>query len=222
MARIPDPKKAAERRKVYEARKAGNSIADIAKILGKTERVCEDMLYKAVKVDKLPALDLGSPLAFEQKHPEMAGELMAIEAAAIVDGTERDEKYAMLRQAMKDAGLKPTMITGFMKRLRTNFAPVLANAERLTTQELIKQLESKLSLTLGFMDEFAVSQASFKDMSIALGLMIDRKQLLEGKPTMVLDHTTRLQIQESLPMLIQEAKRRGITIENPPQEKVIN
>lgn len=219
MGRKTTPEILTARRQVYEMRKAGNSIDDIAKFIGKTKRVVEDMYLKAVRTDKLPPIDFSSPQAFEQKNPELAGELVAIEATALVDGMDRDAKYAELRQAMKDAGLKPAMISGFMKRLRTTFAPVLAQAERLTTQELIKQLEQKMTLTLTYMDEFAVSQASFKDMSIALGLMIDRHQLVSGKPTMILDHTTRLQLHESLPMLIAEATRRGITIDNPPQKE---
>lgn len=217
MANVPRGKYKAWRKAVYDLRANGNTLPEIVKITGKSLAMVKRALKIAVEDDGLPPLDMPAGTAYEHKNPEKAGEMIA-EAALIDTGSEHEKaKLKALREAMKDAGLPPGTIAGFMKRLRTTFAPVMAEAGRLTTAELIKQLEQKMVMTLGYMDEFAVSQAGFKDLSIAMKIFIENHQLLSGKPTMILDHTTRQTVNQLLPQLVAEANRRGLTIDNPPQ-----
>ena len=61
-----------------------------------------------------------------------------------------------------------------------------------------------------------MSQASLKDLSIALGILIEKRELLNNRPTQIIDFTSRLQVQQLLPRMVQEAKRRGIEIDVTP------
>ena len=68
-------------------------------------------------------------------------------------------------------------------------------------------------MNLSFMDETAMAQASLKDLSINLSVLVEKHQLLQNKPTQIIDFTSRQQLQVLLPRMVAEAKRRGIVVD---------
>jgi translation initiation factor RLI1 len=118
--------------------------------------------------------------------------------------------------------MKPTLVANLIRRMRSTYAPVVEAAKRLTTKELVEQLEEKTTLVLGAIDEYAVAQAGLKDLSIAANILIEKQQLLTNKPTQILDVTTRMQVNGLLPMMIAEARRRGITVDGTAMRVVVS
>jgi hypothetical protein len=47
-------------------------------------------------------------------------------------------------------------------------------------------------------------------LAIITGILTEKEQLLLGKPTQILSHQERKNLNELIPVLIQEARRRGI------------
>jgi hypothetical protein len=109
--------------------------------------------------------------------------------------------------------MKPTLVAALIRRMKSTYAPVVTEAKRLTTKELLEGLEEKTSLVMSAIDEYAVSQAGLKDLHIALNILIEKQQLLKNQPTHIIDFHSRQQIGVLVPMMLAEAKRRGITLD---------
>ena len=75
------------------------------------------------------------------------------------------------------------------------------------------EIESVRQMLLKYMDEVAVSGASLKDIAITYGILVDKGQLLGGKPTQVFDVNMRAKLEVLMPLYLAEMKRRGITLE---------
>lgn len=84
------------------------------------------------------------------------------------------------------------------------------------TAELIRQLQQNAGKALGKIQQKLDDphdKASLSQLGVVAGIMLDKAQLLENKPTQIVSVTERLEIDEVTKLLIQELGRRGITIE---------
>jgi hypothetical protein len=62
---------------------------------------------------------------------------------------------------------------------------------------------------------------SGKDLTIAIGILVEKVLLLEGKPTQVYDVNVSHKLEILMPQFMQEAKRRGLTIDVTPPPLVV-
>lgn len=151
---------------------------------------------------------------FKQKNvdnPEagkLTGGRMA-ELLAII-ATNPDDVVAKLA---KDAGFPHHVTQNFIKRLRIQGGAFKETVQKLGRRELVEKLDEKISLGLHFMDDFALAGMDGKDLAIMIGILIEKKQLLEGRPTQILSFEERKHLSELLPAYVKEAARRGITID---------
>lgn len=99
------------------------------------------------------------------------------------------------------------------RRLKAKSMPSEAVPYQPTEKEVIRLLEQKLWLALQYLDDFALAAASAKDVASTVDLLIENIQLLKGKPTSIMSHSERRQINELIPLLLDEAKRRGVMLE---------
>jgi len=126
-----------------------------------------------------------------------------------------------LKEVAVQCNVPQKIIDRLIKRLEARYSLVGNNKKtktRLTVRETIEQLEEKIANTLEHIDEYALSEAKFRDLTIGLGVLIDKKQLLSGEPTQILTIEERKNITELMPFLFKEAQRRGITIDVTPDE----
>ena len=205
----------AKRRKIYDLRAENHSWEDIGKLTGFEPATCEKYFREALKKDGLPPLNsaaaAGKARTIEYQQPDAAAAVIAGMAAASAMGD--DPKFKDLREACKNAGMKPGLVTALIKRLQTgNYSVATQEVKRLVGKQLIEALEDKTALVLNYMDEFAVSQAGLKDLSIAANILIEKQQLLKNQPTQIIDFTARQQIWQLMPMMLAEAQRRGIPL----------
>lgn len=147
--------------------------------------------------------NVDNPEAGKLTNGRMA-ELLAIIA------TNPDEVVAKLA---KDAGFSHHVTQNFIKRLRIQGGAFKEAVQKLNRRELVEKLDEKISLGLHFMDDFALAGMDGKDLAIMIGILIEKKQLLEGRPTQILSFEERKHLGELLPAYVKEAARRGITID---------
>ncbi len=196
------------RRQIHALRQANNDWPTIAETIGLKESTCRAYYKAAIELDGLPATRQIAERGHVANETAVA-DVMTLASATVVD----DERFRELREACKKAGMKPSLVAAIIRRMRAEFAAPMQEMRKLSLKEMTDQIESKIGLTLSGMDEYAVATASFKDQAIALGILVDRHQLLMGRPTQIIDQTQRMQLQQLLPAVLAEAQRRGITVD---------
>jgi hypothetical protein len=198
-------------KKIYDFRKQGNSWEEVGILMGGLKATtCEKYFRMAIKRFGWEPFDGAKGNSTLDRDPQAVATLLA-SAAVLVDD---DVKYSRLREACREAGLKPAIIAGLIKRLQSQLAPVVDAARAITVPEMTKELEKKISAIFSYMDEFSLSQASLKDLAIALNVTIEKHQLLSNRPTHIIDFTSRQQLNVVMPQLLAEARRRGITVDS--------
>lgn len=139
----------------------------------------------------------------ELKRPE--------QAAAFIDAVT--DPFARIAQAMRETGLPPSTAEALLRRLRTRYRPVNAALRDLKTADLIRMLNERITLALEYIDEKVIAEASFRDLSLGTSALIEKRNLLRGEPTVVVDFNQRKKLNELMPAMIAEARRRGLTLE---------
>ena len=61
----------------------------------------------------------------------------------------------------------------------------------------------------------ALSQAGARELSIALGVMIDKRQILKGEPTQRVSHEVKANLGQIGEAIYKELARRGIAMPQP-------
>lgn len=135
---------------------------------------------------------------------EQMGDLLAIIA------TNPDDA---IRKLAKAEGFPYYAIEKFIKRIRVSHVNLKAEATKLGRRELIEKIQEKIALGLHYMDDFSMAGMDGKDLAIMLGILIEKQQLLEGRPTAILSFEERKHLSDLLPAYAREAARRGITID---------
>ena len=124
------------------------------------------------------------------------------------------EPFATVRKATEEAGFDIKVIQRLMDRLKARYQPVLSEMTTVKTAELTKMLEDRAYRALSYLDDYALAGASGKDLAIIAGIMLEKRQLLRGEPTHILSTTERQNMSELVPLLVREATRRGLTVQN--------
>ena len=84
--------------------------------------------------------------------------------------------------------------------------------EKMTTDVLLDKMEQKLSLVLHYMDRGKLEDATLGQLKEIFKVVFDRRQLLRGEPTQIVSNDDRRAMKELFPLLVKEAKRRGLQV----------
>lgn len=120
----------------------------------------------------------------------------------------------VVRKMAKSAGFPYHVTEKFIKRLRVQGGDFKETVQKLGRRELVEKIQEKIALGLAYMDDFAMSGMDGKDLAIMLGILIEKQQLLEGRPTQILSFEERKHLSDLLPAYVAEARRRGITVDS--------
>lgn len=142
----------------------------------------------------------------EEKHPEKT----AIALDAMGDPLANFDKIA------EACGLPKSTTQILSTRLRRRWVPVDNRIKQIRHKELLSLIEDRMGKALEYMDDVAFSTASLRDLALAFGILHDKRQLLLGQPTQILTVQERKDLNDLLPEIVQEAQRRGITIDSSP------
>lgn len=191
--------------KILELKRAGKRNGEIASLIG-----CSDNVIRKQLTSIYRKLDMKGGVQESSKHnaTEVA---KPGRAAKLLDGAT--DPFANIAKAIRESGLPTSTGEAFLRRLRARYGKVLQVARDLKTADIIRKLNERIDLALEYMDEKVVAEASFRDLAMGTSALLEKRQLLRGEPTQILSDHERRRLQDLLPALVTEAKRRGITIE---------
>ena len=192
----------------YEMRRNGRTWNEIGESLGCSPQSARAHVMGAERRG-MPALPKGQNATMKVLNP---GAAVALLGAAIEgDGTTLD--IPRLRQFAEAAGMPARLVNGLINRIQQKYSPVLRSLKAYTVEQRARAIEEKADMALEYIDDTAYASAGLKDLAATFGILIDKAQLLRGQPTAIFDVNHRKRIEELLPQLHAEAKRRGLTIE---------
>lgn len=145
-------------------------------------------------------------------RPRTVNDLSPEEQANIVMGLANDPEGTMERIA-KAEGMDWRVVRNFIKRLRTRATGTVEFARQLTARERIEKINERIDIALEFMDETAFAGADLKDIAIAFGILVEKRELLSGRPTQIFSFDERKQLKDLLGPALREAQRRGMVVD---------
>ena len=214
---LPGMKLTEKQQITYDLKKEGKTVEEIAAIRGISRSVVSKTLtitYKKLGIScgYEGGKVMPNPMATEFRNPEMA-------AAIIEAGTDPLEKVAV---ALRDAGLPEGTSQSVLKRLRQKYYGAVFAVRELQTNEITRIVNEKIHLLSHYLDDKVAAEANARDLAMAMTQLIEKRALLRGEPTQIISNLERQKLNELTPLLIAEAKRRGIVIEGKVEEKVIS
>ncbi len=137
----------------------------------------------------------------ENKEPE--------KAATAIDVLT--DPFSTLKEAVEASGIAPRTIDALKRRLKTD--PLYLTLRDVKTSELLVLVKDRALRALKYLDDAVLSEAGAKDLAIISGILIEKAQLLSGEPTQRLTIDDRRELNELIPVLVEEAQRRGQVID---------
>ena len=120
----------------------------------------------------------------------------------------KEAKLGLLAAAMQCAGINKGIVDAVIYRARS-VSGMSVPIRALSDHELKNTLRLKLSQAISYIDPVTLAQAGTKDLAITTGILTEKLQLLEGKPTEITRSDIR-HMHELIPALVEEAARRGM------------
>lgn len=114
-----------------------------------------------------------------------------------------------LKELAALSGLSAPALKRQVERLTRGLVPDLPEAGELDNKRLGRLNDTAILLLFSFLDPFAASQMSGKDLAASIGTLMNHRQLLRGEPTSILRTEDRRKLDELLPAMLAEARRRG-------------
>ncbi len=133
------------------------------------------------------------------------------EAAALIDAAT--SPFASIKAAAKACGFPESTARRIMERLQARYAPLEAAIRKVKSEELAGLFEDRAMRCVYYMDDFAMAGAPVKDLAISAGIMTDKARLLRGEATAIYSYKDIRKLDEIGAALMEEMKRRGITID---------
>ena len=145
----------------------------------------------------------------EVVNPELAAEVIVGAA----------DPFARFVEVAKECGIPVSTVSSIVRRMRRDAHPALHELKSIKTSQLQELIDKKAMMALHYMDETAFEEANLRDLGITLGILLEKRQLLRGEPTVIMSHAERKHLNEIVPVFMEEAKRRGYTIDVTPEEE---
>lgn len=193
------------------------SYGKIAKKIGLTTRRVQSLHESAVQkkggVDpstpaNRPSNNLRSAVAMENARPEDA-------AKAMIDLSLPSHIQPRFEEICLESGLGRAAVEALSKLLKEQYRPVKEQIQEVKLKEFATLMRRKAWMVAASIDESTIEEAGLKDRAIALGILTDKSLLIEGKPTVITDHTRPKKIEELLKVVGEAMERRGIKISEP-------
>ena len=153
----------------------------------------------------LPTKQDGNPV------PPEAEELLQALADPTVTATR-------IVELSKQCGIPASVTKRLKNRLETRYIPVVQELRKITTKELQDRVDDRLARTIDYLDDFVLSKANARDLAVIIGILSEKRALLRGEPTQIIDFSKREAIHKLMPAMMAEAERRGLTVDLTPAD----
>ena len=125
------------------------------------------------------------------------------------------ESFERLKHAGIECGSDPRAMKQLVIRLQVR--PPAKGRLKLDDKELLALIDDRLARAFAFLDDFTLGQASARDLTVNIGILTDKRQLLRGEPTVITRLEDVKKLDELAAMLEVEMKRRGKIIDITPE-----
>ena len=207
----------AKQRQAYDLRAQGKTWQEVGDIMGCRANTAVAHAKGAEKRGMPPLLKdslrtrAPAPNAGEPGRVARLKEVEGLFAAGNGPVPEFDKvKFVELAAS---AGIPPRVAQALARRMEMQFGPVRSEIRKLTLAEQVTATTAAAQLVLAHIDEVSIAGMNAKDLAIAYGVLVDKSLLLGGKPTQIVDFNVRAKIEVLMPAMLQEAARRGITMD---------
>jgi len=145
----------------------------------------------------------------EAKEPEKAAAFMILASHPDIS----------VRRAAEHVGIAYGTANHLHERMQTEYLPVLETLRKYSTKDFLALLDDRIGKALKFLgDDKKWKKAEIRDIGVVMGILFDKRQLLRGEPTSIISVELRRQLIDSIPLIVEEARRRGEEIEYNPGE----
>ena len=131
------------------------------------------------------------------------------------------EPFMSVMQKGQELGLDPKILKRMIERVRSRYQPVLEEMQEHSTQSILGLLNDRIGRALGYLDDYALADASAKDLAIIVGILLEKHQLLQNRPTHIISVEERMALNELVPEIVREAQRRGMTIDLNAEDVIV-
>ena len=115
----------------------------------------------------------------------------------------------------KAAGIRCGFDSDTMERLIARFQGGLLSAKgrvKLDDVELLAVIDDRLSRVLAYLDDHTLSKMDGRNLMVAAGILIDKRQLLNDRPTAITQYSDLAKLDEVMAEALAELKRRGVDV----------
>ena len=124
---------------------------------------------------------------------------------------------ATVRQVAKDFDLSETRV----RQIRDSAAEKIQKLRATDNRLIVEKLEDLIDRIQDSMTDEDIRKAPLSQRMIAMGIAVDKRQLLKGEATVIHGTERRAKLEELMPALLAEAQRRGVALP-PPAEPPID
>ncbi len=133
----------------------------------------------------------------------------ALAAAPSPDALER------FKQAGVELGFDARAMESFVARLQSCSLSTRGRL-KLDDKELLALLDDGIARAFEVLDNFALGEASARDVATIIGILTDKRQILKGEPTAIVKFEDMRKLDEILEQVSKELKRRENVIDVTP------
>ena len=197
-----------KQRVVYDLRQAGKTFKEISEPVGRGIQTVVEC-YRAAERKVL-----GRKTAVNTVHLPIERKIDPEDAARVMDRIT--DPFAKLSAVAEECGLKPELVSAITRRMKTRYLGVTEQMRAIKTHDMIVKIDERIGHALTYIDDYVMADANFRDLSMGVAQLIEKRQLLKGEPTQIVSVDERKTLNQLLPLLIQEAARRGVIVSPPP------
>ncbi len=145
----------------------------------------------------------------ETRRPDVTAEFLLAFAS---------EPWVPIADLARRCGLSDVTAAALTKRIEQRYQPVVEKVRDISGKEMLRKLDQKTHMLVDAIDQDTIdntagAKGGLKDIAIAFGILAEKRQLLQGRPTQILSVEERVNLSAVLPSLIKEAQRRGLTVD---------
>lgn len=141
----------------------------------------------------------------------------------------QDPSKKTLKASESDGATKEP--PGLRMRSRGSYVPVTSNSSEPTKKYNRDYLKDRWQTLSGRMMDYLhegdrletlMAETKLRDIGVMLGIATEKVLLLEGQPTSIVGQAEHKKLEELIPALLLEAKRRGSKIELTERKATVN
>ena len=198
-------------RTAYELRRSGKTWDEVAQAMHCGPNTARDHA-RAAERNGMPPLQWGhnyTSVKVEMDDEQALGMLKALNG---VDVNGKVDTAAIMKICAL-SGLPTRAAMAFAKRIGSRFGELKTAYKRMSAVEQSEKTMEAANFLLDHIDPISVVGMNAKDLAFGYAALVDKALLLTGRPTAIYDLNVRTRLDKLMPIMLAEAKRRGITID---------